>query len=45
MHKYGTSLLIPLKCIHEYLGIGLCSVTGPNWAYVNVSQRTKLVCW
>lgn len=21
------------------------SVTGPNWANVNVTQRTKLVCW
>lgn len=23
----------------------MCSVTGPNWANVNVTQRTKLVCW
>lgn len=23
----------------------MCSVTGPNWANGNVTQRTKLLCW
>lgn len=34
---------MPLKFIHEYSGIDVCSVKGPNWANINATQRTKLV--